>query len=362
MIFFTTIVLLSLLIFITVNILFIKVLNKSIQSNEFKYSNEINISIIVAAKNEERNIKNLLVSLSHLNFPKDNFEVIIVNDQSTDNTNSTVKNFIKDIPNFRLITSKGKIYPAKKGALAIGISEAKFEYILTTDADCIVPKDWLKIAAENFAAGSDIIFGLTPYLKNCNIVNQISSFERFRGQLLTFLFARLNLPYSAGGGNFGFKKSSFLKIRGYENTLKTLSGDDDLLINEAVKHKLKITPILNKSHYVKTESPRSWKKYFKQRARHTSTAIYYRKEIQSVLAIWHFSNIILLFSPILIIYNWIFLTPFIIKFIIDILIVEYLSNGFDYNFNLFKIIPLQFFYELLLIIHFFNSFKKKNEW
>ena len=362
MIFFAVILLLCLIVFVAVSFLFLRVLNKQTGDINSDRIPIVQISIIVAAKNEAQNIERLLFSLARLDYPEDNFEVVIVDDQSTDDTNSLVKKFIKNIPNFRLISSDGKIYPAKKGALTVGINSAKFEFILTTDADCVVPIDWLKIAAAYFAEGSDIIFGLTPYLNNNNIVNRISSFERFRGQLLTFLFARLNLPYSAGGGNFGFKKSSFLKIKGYENTLQTLSGDDDLLINEAVKYKLKITPILNSSFFVRTNSLQTWKEYFKQRARHTSTSIYYRNEIQAALALWHLSNIIILFSSYLSIYNWIFLIPLITKIIIDIFIVKCISDKFNYSFNILKIIPLQILYELLLIIHFFNSFKKKEEW
>ena len=368
MIFFSIILFLCTVILMTISILFIQFLNQNSETKISTSSTQIKISIIVAAKNEETNIENLLHSLSKLNYPNNSFEVIVVDDESKDSTADIVQNYIKEFSNFKLISSSGKPYPAKKGALSVGIKKSKFDYILTTDADCVVPPNWLSIASRYFEKGSDIIFGLTPYLceelseKNNNLVNRISSFERFRGQLLTFLFAKLKSPYSAGGGNFGFKKSAFLKIEGYENTLQTLSGDDDLLINEAVKYQLKITPILNSDFFVKTDSPKTWKEYFKQRARHTATSIYYRKEIQTTLALWHFSNIIILFSPLGLIINWIFIIPIIIKLTIDILITKYLSKSFDYSFNFLSIIPLQIFYELLLIIHFINSFTRKKKW
>ena len=158
MIFFSIILFLCTVILMTISILFIQFLNQNSESKISKSNTQIKISIIVAAKNEEAKIENLLNSLSKLIYPKDRFEVIIVDDESKDNTADIVHNYIKDFSNFKLISSSGKPYPAKKGALSVGIKNSKFDYILTTDADCVVPPNWLIIASLYFEKGSDIIF------------------------------------------------------------------------------------------------------------------------------------------------------------------------------------------------------------
>ena len=95
-----------------------------------------------------------------------------------------------------------------------------------------------------------MLFGLAPFQQNRGLVNAISCFENLRSSILTFSFARLNLPYSAAARNFGFTISAFKKLGGFGNTLETQSGDDDLLIREAVKNKLKIGVVDFEESYV----------------------------------------------------------------------------------------------------------------
>ncbi|MCK7537631.1 MAG: hypothetical protein MZV63_45095 [Marinilabiliales bacterium] len=135
-----------------------------------------------------------------------------------------------------------------------GISNAKYPYILITDADCMPAQKWLIGYSEHFNLKFRYVIRLAPFQQNRGLVNAISCFENLRSSILTFSFARLNLPYSAAARNFGFTISAFKRLGGFGNTLETQSGDDDLLIREAVKNKLKIGVVDFEESYVYLQS------------------------------------------------------------------------------------------------------------
>ncbi len=120
------------------------------------------LSIVIAAKNEEKNINSLLNSLEKLNYPKENFEVIIIDDNSTDKTAELIQSRISDKNNFALIKADKKKFEGKKGALTIGIENAKNNFIIITDADCKPETNWLNAIAGGLDYGYDFVFGVAP--------------------------------------------------------------------------------------------------------------------------------------------------------------------------------------------------------
>jgi len=320
------------------------------------------ISIIIAAKNEELNITNLINSLKLLRYDKENYEVIIIDDGSTDNTYSTARNAIDGYPNFQIHKVHDKIFPAKKGALAFGINLASNPYILITDADCRPQKEWLNYFSNKFSEGYDFVFGITPFYQTKLSVNKSACFENLRNSLLTFSAAQLGMPYCASARSFGFKKSSFEKIKGYSNTVETLSGDDDLLLREAVKNNLKTAVIFDPGAFVYSASKQTWKEYFRQRSRHTKASIYYLKRHKIFLGLWHTLNLAILFCPILCMINISYLFPFIFKIIIDLCTIIFTQKKFGYRFRFWEIIYLPVFYELILILNFVNAVFRKDAW
>ena len=191
------------------------------------------LSIVIAAKNEEKNINSLLNSLEKLNYPKENFEVILIDDNSTDKTTELIQSRISDKNNFALIYADKKKFEGKKGALTIGIENAKNNFIIITDADCKPETNWLNAIAGGLDYGYDFVFGVAPIHTGKTFVEKLSAFENLKNSYLTIAAVGLNIPYSAAARSFGFRKTSFERIGGYSNTTETLSGDDDLLIREA---------------------------------------------------------------------------------------------------------------------------------
>jgi cellulose synthase/poly-beta-1,6-N-acetylglucosamine synthase-like glycosyltransferase len=322
----------------------------------------LHISIIVAAKNEESNITNLISALKNLDFPEDNYEVIIVNDNSNDDTFHLAKNLTNGLGNFTVISAINKKFEGKRGALDYGISLAKHPNIAITDADCVTETKWLLCLSQKFSAGSDFVFGVVPFYQTDKLVNKVSCYENFRNSLLAISAANYGLVYTASARNFGFKKDAFEKIGGYENTTQTISGDDDLLLREAVKKGLKICTLTSPGSYVYSETKKTFKEYFSQRARHTQTSFHYPFKQKLFLSLWHLMNLVFLFSPTFMFIDKIFILPFLIKILFDTATAVIYQNKFGYSLLLFEVIYLQLIYEIFLIVHFIKAKFGKIEW
>jgi len=325
-------------------------------------SSVTNFSIVIAAKNEEENLLGLISALSKIDYPKENFEVIIVDDNSDDKTFQLATDLTSTLENFKVVKAEDKRYEGKRGALDYGISIAKHENIIITDADCIPESRWLIRYEEKFGKGFDLIIGIAPFIQKQTLVNKISCYENFRNTLLTILSVKIGLPYTASARNFGFKKKSFEEFEGYKNTTDTISGDDDLLLREAVKNNLTIGLLTSKDSFVFSESKKSFKDYFNQRARHTQTSFHYSLKQILFLLTWHILNIAFLFSPLLAFINLYFLLPFAIKLILDLLISVLSQRKISYNFSFIETVYLQFFYEIFLIVHLFNAKFGRIKW
>lgn len=322
----------------------------------------VKISVVVAAKNEEKNIKGLVKSITNLDYSKEKFEVIVVNDNSTDNTIIELKNQIDDRTNIKILELKPTGKKGKRDALALGIQESQYPQILITDADCQPQKNWLMEYSMKFQQGFDMLFGIAPFYQNKNLVNQISCFENLRSSLIAFSLAKMGLPYTASARNFGFSKDAFDKIGGYSKTKDTLSGDDDLLLREAVKNSLKIGLVTEPGSYVFSETKKTFAEYFKQKARHTQTSFHYLFKHKMILGCWHMLNLSLLFSPVLMIINPMFGIVLPSKLLIDLIVVKKTQKKISYNFSVMQIVYLQIVYELFLIVHFLNSIFSEIKW
>ncbi len=321
------------------------------------------ISVIAAAKNEEDNIEGLLNSVKSIIYPDGKFEMIIADDNSVDGTYARAVKCTGNRSNFRVIRAGEKSLPAKRGALLKGIEGAKYPYIMITDADCLPSSGWLGTASALFEQGFDFIFGPAPLIrKEKNFISSLSCVENLKSHFLSFSLASLGLPYTAAGRNMGFSKEAFTRIGGYNKTLDTVSGDDDLLLREAAGNKLKIKVFFDKKAMVYSYTMDNLHDYLQQKARHTQTSLHYSLKIKLILAGWHLLNLFMLFSPLLMFINLNFAWPAVVKLSTDILILSYVQKNFNYRINLIRLLYLDIAYEIFLVINFFNSLFRKVEW
>jgi len=320
------------------------------------------LSIIIAAKNEEENIISLFDSLEKSNYPTENFEVIIVDDNSSDNTAELVQSRVSGNNNYTFIKAGNKEFESKKGALSIGIKSAKYNFIVITDADCKPEPSWLNEMASALDYGYDFVFGPAPIQQGRTLVEKLSAFENLRNTYLTIAAVGLNMPYSAAARSFAFRKTSFERIGGYSKTTETLSGDDDLLLREAVKNKMLIGTVIQPDSLVYSSAPKNFEHYFQQKKRHLQTSFHYLIKQKIFLGFWHLMNLISLLSITLMFISPFLALPFAVKLVYDLFVVIKHQKELGYHFKFYEISYLQILFEVFIVINFFNSLKGKVEW
>lgn len=331
-------------------------IKKDIKSDSY----DLKISVIIPFKNEENNLPSLLDSLSSIDYPSNNFEIIFVDDNSTDNSIKLIENF--SLTNVKLIKALSKNLPGKKGVLEVGISKANFDVIAITDADCIVEKDWLKSISYKISQGYDLVFGYSPLLKRKSLISKISSYENLKNFILYFSLVELDFPFGATARSFAFQKAAYLEVNGYKNTTETLSGDDDLLIREFVKKNFKIGYFLNNKSLVYSYSSDSFKDYLLRKSRHIKTSHYYLIKHKIILTIWYSVNFLSFFSFFLAPISFYFIAPFALKIISDLFLISLFNNKIKHDFNMIEIVFLEFFYQIFLVINFIASLTVKDTW
>ena len=195
-------------------------------------------SVIIPFKDEADHLPHLLASISALNYPKELFEVFLINDNSEDASVNLVTDFISTSTlNILLLHSKNESPSPKKEAIQSAINESENEWIVTTDADCTFNSNWLQ-SFNSFILEKEIEFISAPV--TYSIKN--SFFEAF--QLLDFSSLigvtigsfGLKKPLMCNGANLAYKKSLFKDLNGFEGNTNIASGDDVFLLEKAVTH------------------------------------------------------------------------------------------------------------------------------
>jgi len=238
------------------------------------------ISIIIATRNEADNLKVNLRRILQQNHPR--VEVIVVNDNSTDETLSILKTFKVQYPILRYITVESK-QPSKKKALTKGIDMSTYDTLCFTDADCHpLSSHWLSVMQNHVTASTPIVLGFSPYSKYSGVLNSLIRFETLQTGLNYFGFAKMGMPYMAVGRNLMYKKDVFRSVNGFKHHEHLRSGDDDLLINAATTH-FKVDLCLDPETFVESSPETSLNDWIAQKRRHISTASHYNPLHQLVL-------------------------------------------------------------------------------
>lgn len=194
-----------------------------------------NITIIVAFRDEEKVIHHLIHSLIHLNYHKDKHEVILMDDHSEDNSFNVVKSLIYDRPNFKLVRLYEGSY-GKKAAIGQAVEVAKGEIIVTTDADCEVPMNWLDKINDAFNnEKTNLAFGGVRLKPNKSFFSSLQAIEFT--SLIGSMAAALGLGsfIMGNGANLSFRKAAFQYVKGYEGNAEIPSGDDEFLARKILK-------------------------------------------------------------------------------------------------------------------------------
>lgn len=319
------------------------------------------LSLIIAARNEEKNILSLLDILKQQNYDLKKVEIIVVDDHSEDNTLEMINQFDHGSLNIKPIKNDTN-QQGKKYSLNIGIEKASNEFIIITDADCRPESNWLSDISCKLKNGNDLVFGTAPLKMKASGFSRYACFDNFRSQLLVFAAAKLGFPYSAAARSLAFRKSKFHSVGGFASHFQIKSGDDDLLLQSFKRNNYKIDALMTDESKVFSDAEKSLGRFLNQRSRHVSTSKFYDLQSQLFLTVWHGINFVSIASILIIpFYPLLSLLP-VSKLLMDIFIVQSKQNIFDYKFSLVDIISYQLFYEILLPVIFIKSVFGKIEW
>jgi len=291
------------------------------------------VSVIICARDEAANlVKNLPGSLFQKY--KTTHEVIVVNDNSLDESKYILEEYQREFKQLQLIELKqeARFIPGKKFPLSIGIKTAKHEVVLLTDADCVPASEfWIEKMQDGFNDGIEIVLGYGPLHKKKGFFNKMVRWETFHTALQYLSYAKSGMAYMGVGRNLSYKKSVFFRHKGFSAHNHVPGGDDDLFINNAAT-KMNTTIVIDKDSFTLSEPANNWKQWIRQKKRHYTTSKYYKPLHKFLLGLYAFS--LFLFYPLFIISLFIFswkltLIAFAIRFIVQAFVIFKTTGKLD---------------------------------
>lgn len=328
-------------------------------ANNFKAK----FSILIPFRNESHNLKQLVDSLNNLNYNFNCFELILINDHSTDNFEHGLQHLNKEF-NFQLLQLTNK--HGKKNAILKGIDEAKFEYIITIDADCLIPENLLSSYASLIAKKDyDLIIGSVVLSSSNSLIEKFQFLDFLAMQGVGLGWAKIHQAFLCSGANLCYKKSVFKELDPFKNNLSIASGDDLFTLMAFKKNKAKIGT--NLDAVVIAKSQPTLKSLFAQRRRWLSKNSSIKDVFFNITAILvflcNFSLIILsICSFIDLAYLEFLFVFFVIKFILDYFLLYQISYRLNTVICWRNVLKMSFLYPFLLVFIFLSNFIQLNEW
>lgn len=288
--------------FLLVSFLLISFINILFYIGYFSFANETNldpenidlpVSVIICAKNEAENLKQFIPSI--LNQDYSNFEIILINDASTDNTLEVMENFAIEDKRVNLVNvvNNEAFWGKKKYALTLGIKKAKNNHLLFTDADCAPVSDqWITSMASKFENKKTIVLGYGGYFKQKNsFLNLLIRFETLLTAVQYLSYSNWGIPYMGVGRNLAYSSEEFYNQNGFATHLHIRSGDDDLFVNQAANSKNTAISI-NRESITRSVPKSTYKDWFIQKRRHSSTASNYKFQHKILLGTFYSSQLL----------------------------------------------------------------------
>jgi glycosyltransferase involved in cell wall biosynthesis len=255
------------------------------------------VSVIICARDEADNLAKNLPGILVQDY-KTTHEIIVVNDNSTDETKYVIDEYKKSFKNLVNIelTQEAKLIMGKKFPLSMGIKSAKYETLILTDADCVPASEfWVDHVQQAYHENTEVVLGYGAYHKKQGLLNKLIRFETFHSALQYFSYALAGIPYMGVGRNLSYKREVFMRNKGFSSMNMIPSGDDDLFINKvANKHNTAI--MIDPASHTLSEAKKTWNDWMRQKYRHYTTSKYYKPIHKFLLGLYSLS--LLLFYPL----------------------------------------------------------------
>lgn len=345
--------------------IFLKFALSKVHKNSQK---NIPVSIIVCAKNEAQNLEKLIPKLLQQDYPK--FELVLINDASTDNTLEVIEAFKAQNEHIKIVDVKNieAFWGNKKYALTLGIKASTYDFLLFTDADCLpATNQWVKEMSSCFSNQKTIILGYGAYKRvKHSFLNLLIRFETTLTAIQYFSFAQLGMPYMAVGRNLAYRKDEFFNANGFISHIDVRSGDDDLFVNQVATSK-NTAICITKNSFTESIPKTSFKDWYRQKRRHVTTAKHYKKLHKSILGLFYISQVLFWTLATILLtfqYQW--------KIIAVLISIRFIFQFLNYGLSAKKLNTLDTVFLLplleifLIITQFFifisNSISKTNHW
>ena len=326
------------------------------------------VSVIIAARNEEKNLLENVPRIMEQDHP--NFEVIVVNDSSWDDTAEVLKALSLSYANLKVIhiDEDKQQMQGKKFAITLGIKAAKHDIILLTDADCSpLSSGWITEMTRNLHGKKQLALGFSPYFRKPGWLNRIIRFDTLMIACQYLGFAKAGKPYMGVGRNLAYHKDLFFKVGGFKNHYSIASGDDDLFVNQVATSGNSII-VSSPESQMGSEPKTTWSSWFTQKRRHFSTSGMYRPAHKLMLLNWPLSFVLLWLSAAACVFFHIY--PLVIigmlaaRYLVQVLILHRVSSKLSVSSDvawLAPILEIQL-HALNLGLYFINLLRKPKKW
>jgi len=269
------------------------------------------VSVIICARNEEENLRNFLPAILEQDYP--DFEVVVVNDCSEDNSYEVLGENLKKYPKLKVsnIIKDPKFTHNKKFAQFIGIKAAKNEILVFTDADCKPESDkWLEIMASHFDEKIDFVLGYGGFFSKNGLVNKYIRYDSMTIAMQYIGMAIRGMPYMGVGRNLAYRRSLFFSKKGFGNHTHLASGDDDLFVNANASGNNIAVEFIKEAH-TRSVAASGINEFYKQKKRHLTTANHYKPWDKVALMAEPVSRVLFYISFIVLLSN-LFLWPVVL--------------------------------------------------
>ncbi len=327
------------------------------------------VSVIICARNEGENLKQFLPAVLEQDYP--DYEVIVVNDCSEDNSYLILGNFLVQYPHLRISTvnKDPKFTHNKRFAQFIGIKAAKNEILLFTDADCKPVSDkWIESMTSHFSQKTDFVLGYGGYMDKKGLLNKYIRYDSFSIAMQYLGMAIRGMPYMGVGRNLAYRRSLFFARSGYGVHNHLVSGDDDLFVNANASRSntsIDFRPVAH-TRSLPSSGLAEW---VIQKKRHLTTAPYYRLRDKTILSIEPITRILFYSTAIVLLsfrLNWILVSA---GFAIRLLVQFTVYNLTQKRLNEPGLLPYLLFFDVFspvinVVLFISNTGGKsgKNRW
>lgn len=329
------------------------------------------VSVVICARNEYYQLEKNLPKILEQEYP--DFEVIVVNDESDDDTSELLNDLSRKYPNLIVLNTEKNhnFFKGKKFSLALGIKSAHNEIILLTDADCEpIGKDWIKEMQAPFSQQkTKIVLGYGAYKSKKGLLNELIRFDTLSIALQYFSLAKRGIPYMGVGRNLAYRRSLFIETKGFVSHYNVSSGDDDLFINQNATRKNTAIVFSHESQTI-SEPKTDFGSWVFQKKRHLTTGKYYKWWHKIILTLFPLTTLAFYILPVFLIwynnniYTIITVCAFLlIRLLSQLLIIKKAMNKLkERNLLLFSPFLEIFFIFFNAIMMLSNTGKQQSRW